>query len=114
MLTTKKTKSNIVAYVITIGLFIVLVGFVFAVLSQASKKSGDEELRVVEEAIVRAVVSCYAFEGFYPESLDYLEQHYNLVINSQRFYVRYEKIADNVMPIIAVFDRRHVENSEVD
>jgi hypothetical protein len=102
MLTKRKAKSGVWGIVITIVVFAVFAGFVFAMLANADATSQEEEIRVVREAIVRAAVSCYAFEGFYPDSLDYLTEHYSLVIDRERFVVYYSKVADNLVPVIIV------------
>ena len=58
----------------------------------------------LEDAIHRAVVSCYATEGFYPPTLDYVEEHYGIQIDSSRYAVFYEIFAENLMPDITVLE----------
>ena len=41
----------------------------------------------------------------YPESLDYLKQHYNLSYNEDKYVVYYEPFASNLMPSIKVAER---------
>jgi hypothetical protein len=62
-----------------------------------------EEGRVqLEIALRRATVACYATEGIYPPTLDYLTQHYGIQIDKSRYSVFYEIFADNLMPEITV------------
>jgi len=63
-----------------------------------------ERVKTVEEAIQKAAVQCYAIEGSYPP-LNYLVDHYGLVINEAEYYYHYEVIASNIMPVIAVYKK---------
>jgi FlaG/FlaF family flagellin (archaellin) len=105
MLTTRRGKSNIRAIVITVVCFAVFAVFLFTMLNNAVAVSGEEALRIARDSVVRAVVSCYAYEGFYPGSIEYLVEHYNLLIDTDRFSVFYDKLADNLMPNIIVTER---------
>jgi len=105
MINAKKSKSNILPVMITIAGFALLVIFMLVMLTNASGTSQKEALQAVQDSITRAVVSCYAYEGFYPDNLDYLVEHYNLSIDDNRYLIHYDKIADNLMPNIIVLDR---------
>lgn len=65
----------------------------------------ERQLDVLAEAIQRSLSLCYAQEGFYPASIDYLIEHYGLVIDEQRVFVSYQAFASNIRPDIALFDR---------
>ena len=43
-----------------------------------------------------------ALEGFYPEDLNYLEEHYGLSYDSKKYVVSYEVIGSNLMPDVTV------------
>ncbi|MBO5778449.1 MAG: hypothetical protein J6R82_02660 [Clostridia bacterium] len=58
----------------------------------------------LEEALTRAAVACYAIEGAYPPTLEYLVENYDVQINTERFTVKYELYASNLMPDITVLD----------
>ena len=45
---------------------------------------------------------CYAIEGRYPPSIEYLEEHYGVMINRKKYNVFYDGFASNVMPDITV------------
>ena len=76
---------------------------VFAVgaLSFAGKagQKGEESLR---RAVTRASVQCYAIEGRYPPSVEYLEENYGVRIDRDRYNVFYNGFASNVMPEIVI------------
>ena len=59
----------------------------------------------LEEALRRAAVACYAAEGIYPPTLEYLTQHYGVQINEACYTVFYVVVADNLMPEITVLEK---------
>ena len=56
----------------------------------------------LKKAVLRSAVQCYAVEGYYPESLDYLTDHYGLRINHDRYIVVYEAFASNLPPQVTI------------
>lgn len=63
----------------------------------------DQELTLA--AIKKAAVQCYADEGRYPSTLDYLKKNYGVHIDDDDFMVTYDCAAANVFPNISVFRR---------
>lgn len=67
--------------------------------------SGDMQAEAefaIGEAVRRSALQCFAVEGVYPESLDYMVQNYGLRVNTEDYYVVYEVFADNLPPNIRV------------
>lgn len=93
------------------GLWLGILAFIAAVLlfvlafSRLTSRNSAREEALVEDAIRRAAVTCYAVEGRYPESLDYLLENYGVVVDRSRYAVRYEAFAVNFMPSILVVRR---------
>ncbi len=85
-----------------------IVGFV-AMVGSLTDSSGDQEINLVQEAVKNAALTCYAAEGSYPDSLDYLRQNYRLAYNQERFVVEYEAFASNLMPTINVLERGNID-----
>ncbi len=94
-------KKDITAAAIFVAL---IVGFVLLVNSLTAT-SGEQETQLVYDAVKNATLTCYAVEGTYPESLEYLREHYKLAYNSERFVVEYDAFASNLMPTITVWER---------
>lgn len=88
--------------VLPILIFAAALAIVWAGLSGASGSVEREGLRSAQEAVRRAAVSCYAIEGRYPESYEYLRDNYGLSINEERYAVHYTVFASNIMPEINV------------
>ena len=76
-----------------------------AAAGRSGEIAAEEERRQLERAVLRAALSCYAVEGYYPASLDTLEENYGLRYNEAQYIVRYDCFADNVLPDISVYDR---------
>ena len=72
-------------------------------LGDGQRSEGKAQL---EAALHRAAVACYACEGIYPPSLDYLKEHYGIQIDHSRYVVIYEAFAENLMPDITVLEKR--------
>ncbi|MCR5481677.1 MAG: hypothetical protein K6F52_02680 [Clostridia bacterium] len=89
-------------YVLSI---IVLLGVLTLILSgtgAVSSRADDEGAKVLEDAIRRTTVQCYAVEGAYPPSVAYLVDNYGIQIDPEKYYVFYEGFASNIMPQITV------------
>ena len=67
---------------------------------------GGRKHRSLREAVERSARQCYVVEGFYPPSLDYLEENYGLQINTDEFRVYYDVFASNIAPSIQVLSRQ--------
>ena len=74
-------------------------------IGNLSGGSRQEEKQQLELALRRAAVSCYASEGWYPPSLDYIVSHYGIRIDETHFKVFYDVFAENIMPDIDVVIR---------
>lgn len=103
----KKTARAFYREFLTPALF-----FLFAValflfgLSRAGAMTGEKSLADLKNAVRRAAVSCYAIEGVYPPDLLYLRENYGLMIDEEKYFVRYDAFASNLMPEIEVYVKR--------
>lgn len=66
----------------------------------------QEEQVILERALKRAAVQCYAIEGRYPPNSAYIQKHYGVIIDEAYYNVYYDVFADNIMPEIQVLERR--------
>ena len=65
----------------------------------------EQSLKSVKDSVLRSAVQCYAVEGVYSSSLEYLEKNYGLVINHSEYIVSYEAFSSNLMPSVTVLVR---------
>lgn len=75
----------------------------FYILSGSiSDSTLDRQQESLQMAIDRDIVHCYAVEGYYPPSLQYLIEHYGLTYNEDNFYVDYRPIGSNIRPNVTI------------
>ena len=70
-------------------------------LQEGQQSEGRQQL---EDAVRRGAVACYAAEGIYPPTLEYLEEHYGIQVDRERYTVAYAVFASNLMPDITVLE----------
>jgi len=80
--------------------------FFFGAVDSLDREHLSEEKLHLEEALKNAAISCYAVEGAYPPNAEYLTEHYGVQVNRERFVVKYELYASNLMPDITVIERK--------
>ena len=85
----------ILAFLVLFVLFVQGIGSVTLTKQQES----------LETALGRSISQCYAVEGCYPPSLEYLEQHYGLLYDKNSFFVDYEYYGSNLLPEVTVLRR---------
>jgi len=91
-------RSAVLPIVFTAAIMIMVVSG----LRQTEAASNAEGLRILEESLRRAVVMCYAIEGRYPESIEYIEVNFGIHIDRTRYAVHYRVFASNILPEITV------------
>ena len=74
-------------------------------LASVDRQQGEEGRQQLETALRRAAVACYAAEGVYPPTVEYLQEHYGVQIEEERYIVFYEIFANNLMPDITVLEK---------
>ena len=62
------------------------------------------ETEIVRNAVKNAALTCYAVEGAYPESLQYMRDNYGLAYDESRYLVTYDAFASNLLPDIFVVE----------
>ena len=85
-------------------LTIVLVIVITAIGSVQSSRRA-ENIEIIENGVRRAAMECYANEGFFPESIDYLIENYHLYTDNDRCIIHYSSISSNIMPEIKVISK---------
>lgn len=63
------------------------------------------ETDIVRDAVKTAALTCYAVEGAYPDSVEYLRKHYQLAYDEERYLITYDAFASNLIPDIYVTER---------
>lgn len=91
-------KRILNSFTISVIIFVaVIVLFVFGI-SSISNSSVVNDKEILTEAIERDIVHCYCVEGMYPPSVKYMQEHYGLTYDADKYIVDYEYIGGNIMP----------------
>lgn len=93
--------------------FYILAGAICAVALIAVWSAGDmgsgaesEQADILRQAVVRSAAECYALEGSYPPDIGYLEAHYGLSVDHEKYIVHYRVEGSNLPPDIDVFRKK--------
>lgn len=97
----RKERSKSKGY-ISVIIFVIIIAILFFAVFRLTNISQTSDTELLYKAINRAVVNCYAIEGRYPESLEYLVEKYGVIINDDRYLVHYEVFASNVKPSVRI------------
>jgi hypothetical protein len=110
-----KTGNAFVDFLKNFGFAIAFFAVIAVVLvrgfSETATANAEEQRRMLHDNIMRAVVSCYAVEGSYPESMDYLKNNYGIAIDSDKFVVHYNVFASNIMPDFDILEVNPIETA---
>lgn len=98
-------KGNRMAKISTLFFVALLLVFLVAV-NNISDSSVDKQKESLETALQRDIVHCYAVEGTYPPSLEYIKTHYGLTYNEELFFVDYQPVAANLMPDVTIIQKK--------
>lgn len=98
-----KGKSRFwIELVMPVTVFLLMGCLFFYGVGDVSVHSEEEGKRTLQDALKRAAVQCYSIEGMYPPDVEYLEDHYGIIYNHQKYIVHYEAFASNIIPDIVV------------
>lgn len=105
-LKTKKSPFEFLrGRIIPLIIFVAIAVIFITGLNTTRQTQNSEEKKLLEDSIKRAVVTCYATTGAYPDSLEMLSKEYNVKINEDKYIVHYEIFASNIMPDITIVEK---------
>ena len=96
-----KIKSKI-AFLLPIVICLIMAAVLWGSSSRIFSETQKRQEESTKNAVLKGAVQCYAVEGRYPESLSYLEQHYGVSYDKDKFIVSYEITGSNRMPQVTV------------
>ena len=91
--------------IIRIALILALIVMAVLVFDHVGTVQSREETTIVRDAVRQAAITCYAVEGAYPDSVEYLREHYQLAYDEDRYAVTLDAFASNLIPDIYIEDR---------
>ena len=104
LLTKRKRHKGNRGLLITIIMFVLVVLSFWIILNSVSGKTEQQQKGFLENAVHRAVITCFAIEGRYPPSLEYLAENYSIaaLMDNEKYIISYRVFASNLYPDIAV------------
>lgn len=100
-------KKKVMPIIKTVLIPVVIIGvvlFFFTAVSNLDQDRGAEGREQLETSIRRSCAACYATEGIYPPTLEYLVEHYGILIDEDNYNVFYDVFSENLMPEITVIE----------
>lgn len=91
---------------LSVGVFLVVLSVFVQGITSLSEGTRKRQKESLENAVMRDVTYCYTVEGAYPESLEYLEEHYGLTYDEDLFFVDYRISGANIFPDITVIEKK--------
>ena len=101
----QKESRHMPRFLLSVCVFLAILLLFFQGISSFSGDTRRRQKESLENALMRSITYCYTIEGTYPESLDYLKEHYGLVYDEDLFFVDYRVSGSNILPDITVIER---------
>ena len=98
----KKITADLIVRIVEIIISLTILAVIIAAFLNIESDSSITGCKRLEDSVRHAVVSCYAIEGVYPPDIEYLTDHYGLQIDENKYRVRYDVFAENIMPDITL------------
>ena len=104
----EKTRSlpALLARAVPLLFFLAVLAAFLLGLDTVTGMTDRQEAESLENSVRQSAVHCYALEGFYPDDLAYLEEHYGLRYDKEKYIVAYETVGSNLMPDVTVIRLR--------
>lgn len=100
----KNLRLNIWAQIITLPFVVVMILLLVGKIASYDDTNDALNKTQVAETVEKYVIQCYASEGSYPPNLEYLSDHYGLILDTDRYIYFYDIFASNIMPDIQILD----------
>lgn len=92
-------------FVLSFCVFLLIVGVFCQQIFSLSSGTRKRQRESLENALTRSITYCYTVEGAYPESLEYLKEHYGLFYDEDLFFVDYRITGSNILPDITIIEK---------
>lgn len=89
-------------YALPLILFLTIGVLFLRGLTSVSDTTLAKQRESLETALNRSISQCYAVEGLYPPTLEYIEQHYGLTYDKTLFKVDYQPFGSNLFPDVTI------------
>ena len=98
----KPDKSLLYRLILPLMAFIVVVIIFVNSLANMESRSYEQQRSALEGALNKSIVHSYAISGYYPPSLQYILDKYQIIYNRELFYIDYQPLGMNMMPDLTI------------
>lgn len=98
----KNKRGGMLQKILFAAIFLAVVLILIIGSGSLERNTDSERAELLRQAIDNALISSYASEGYYPDSLDSLLQTYGITVDSEKYIVTYEVFAKNVRPTVRI------------
>lgn len=103
---TRLPLGRTISYLIPVTFFIILLVIFLNGIRSVSDTTLAKQKDSLETALTRSITQCYAVEGAYPPTLEYLVSHYGLTYDDKVFLVDYDYYGSNLFPDVTVLRKQ--------
>ena len=100
--TYRQARTRAIRQVVLVVVIAAIAVALYFLISAAQAEAREQAAIALRDSVLNTARQCCAVEGFYPQSLEHLEEYYGLSINHDEYVVSYEWFADNIMPTVVV------------
>lgn len=97
----RKIKNKI-TILVPVMICVIMSAILWSSSSRIFRETKKRQQESTRNAVIKGAIQCYAVEGRYPESLAYLQKHYGVSYDKDKFIVSYEIMGSNRMPQVTV------------
>ena len=101
----QKKQHTYRKFIISVCVFLLIVLLFYQGIESLSSGSVRRQKESLENALNRSITYCSAVEGSYPESLEYLKEHYGITYDEDRFFVDYKIVGANILPDVTIIEK---------
>ena len=100
----KQKSHSGLKLILAICIFAAVIAVFFCGINSLSSGTDTRAKESLENSIQKSITYCYATEGSYPESLEYIKENYGLVYDESKFYVDYRVMGSNILPDVTIIE----------
>lgn len=102
----KSAFKRALAYIIPLLIFSAMIVWFLLAMKSTASSNRKRELEALKTTVENGITMCYAVEGVYPESVEYLCANYGLIYDKSKYIVYYDSFASNIRPTVKILERR--------
>jgi hypothetical protein len=116
LLSGKRIDIMKASYILLMIIIVCAVIILVSGLSEYGQKIDEKRTDRIREAVSDALITCYALEGSYPSTLEYLSENYGLILDKEKYIFRYEFVGANIFPELDVvrYDKKGKEGEDLE